>query len=660
MSDRDPLYAPAIRVRGQVHAAPRPAEDDDVNDMMHGDAIMDAWKRGKMSRAEANSALLHPDNMGFVTRSGKYLTRREAAAHVLTHNQFRIGNEKDPQLIKLKARLRHQLDTGHPETSLDSYDINFFAKGMPTFREHLNLKNDEFHAVELEVTHPDGKQGMAIHMMRSHDDPEGQWSVHNIDPVDHTLSIDGHTHSRAFANRLGPAVIRHTVRHLKEKYGVKKIDGFRVSGVRFAGQPDDHDAIEERDSQRINVDLGKSTAGQEPPHYFHTELDKVYGEGKTAMHEKRFRIVDNRRGHRAEVELTRHAADQDGSWHISIGPVPEDGGGLHRKHANKIGPSTIRALARFLRTEHGVKQVYGQRVTGARNPGHGPTGNDDGPMVYRQLTKALEALRGKGRGDALQPWHLRKKRGPLKFNEDPIEIVRSTPSPMRDRFNAPVEKSWVDAGDKPQGQSAWKVVPFRPLMGGKGQRGVEHARISAPGNRGAIMSFKHNPKTGHTEILNFRAYTFHDQAFKAGEQAMREGKSSRDVDNIIEFHRSNVGVIGASGVRAAARYLKENYGSKTVGGTRVSGTRMNNQNDMKRAPVRQSGGLESLPGVKVKRDISKAIDYDALEEEHEPRPKKAGGKSKPVGSRTDQARHQTPAFNATKNRVEQLKKEGKL
>lgn len=55
--------------------------------------------------------------------------------------------------------------------------------------------------------------------------------------------------------------------------------------------------------------------------------------------------------------------------------------------------------------------------------------------------------------------------------------------------------------------------------------------------------------------------------------------------------------------------------------------------------------------------LGKAIDYDALEDEHEPRPKKAGkgGKGSPVGSRTDQARHQTSAFHATKKRLAELK-----
>lgn len=900
MSERpDHLYAPAIRIDGQVHAAPRPADDDvdGVNDMMHGDAIIHAWKTGKISRAKADSALLNPANMGFVTRSGKYLTRREAAEHVLTHNQFRNGNEKDSQLIKLKERLRRQLDAGHPETSLDSTDVNFFAKSedpivspalrladgriltnpdnpdeghwgvsskavyqdgvekhhvedallrnpggagyvtrggkyltrpralvhaikhgqhelvanmaearayrkkakaegkthldglgegfldspevryapleKATFTERTNLKSDEFHAVELQVMHPDGKQGMAIHMMRDHKDPEGHWSIVNVDPVDETLSIDGHTHSRAFANRLGPAVVRQTVRHLKEKYGVKKVNGFRMTGVRFAGQPDDSDSIDKRDSQRISVDFGKSAAGQEPPYYIHTELDKQYDEGR--LHSKRFRIVDSATGHRAQATLHRQSHHPEGEWKISFSAVPEDGGGFDRKHANKLGPATLRGFARFLKEKHGVEKVTGERVTGIRNPGHGPQGNDDGPMVSRDLAKAIlnkykdnqmagelghemrfelntrhktpivvhahryeghkdgeyrvdigpahelydrvefddhryqnkvgvkrirqvfrelkdhgvktvesfrtsgarvaahksdlrvrkelakavaKFLYAKDRGDALQPWMIRKKRGPLKFNEDPIEIVRSEPSPMRDTFNAPVEKAWVDAGDKPSGQSPWKVTPFRPLMGGK--KGVEHARISAPGNRGAVMSFKHNAKTGHTEIINFRAYEFHNDAFKAGMQAMKEGKHEADVDNIMEYHRSNVGVIGPSGVRAAARYLKEKYGSKTVGGVRVSGSRMNNKNDMPLAPTRRQGDLESLPGVKVKREITKAIDYEALDEEHEPRPKKAGGKGKPVGSRTDQARNQVSAFNATKKRVEQLKRDGKL
>lgn len=219
-----------------------------------------------------------------------------------------------------------------------------------------------------------------------------------------------------------------------------------------------------------------------------------------------------------------------------------------------------------------------------------------------------------------------------------------------------VAKSWADATDnKPTGQ--WSVKPFRTM---RPERGVEHAHISAPGNRGAIMSFKHNKKTGHTEILNFRAYTFHNDAFNAGAEAMRQGVPMKDVDNIMEFHRSNVGVIGPAGVRAAARYLKEQVGSKTVGGLRVSGSRVNNENDLPKAPTRREGNLESLPGVQVKRELGKAIDYDALDEQYDPRPKKAGkgGKGSPVGSRADQQRHQQPAFDATRNRIAELKPEG--
>jgi hypothetical protein len=81
----------------------------------------------------------------------------------------------------------------------------------------------------------------------------------------------------------------------------------------------------------------------------------------------------------------------------------------------------------------------------------------------------------------------------------------------------------------------------------------------------------------------------------------------QDVDNIMEYHRSNVGVIGTSGVRAAARYLKETFGSKTVGGLRVSGSRMNNQNDLKKEAPQARGNLETLPGVKVKRALEKAL-----------------------------------------------------
>jgi hypothetical protein len=152
-------------------------------------------------------------------------------------------------------------------------------------------------------------------------------------------------------------------------------------------------------------------------------------------------------------------------------------------------------------------------------------------------------------------------------------------------------------------QKSWQVKPFTPMMQMGKRSAVQHARISKPGHPGAIISFRHNPKTGHTEVLQFRAYRIHDQAYADHQAALDRGE--RPDENMLVFHRSNVGVIGPSGVRAAARYLRETIGSKSVGGVRVSGSRVMNRNTLPKAPVRRVGDLESMPGVAVKRGLAK-------------------------------------------------------
>lgn len=59
--------------------------------------------------------------------------------------------------------------------------------------------------------------------------------------------------------------------------------------------------------------------------------------------------------------------------------------------------------------------------------------------------------------------------------------------------------------------------------------------------------------------------------------------------------------------------------------------------------------------------LQKAIDYEALEDAHEPKPGgggrkgKAGDPTRPVGSRTDQAREETGRRQRAKNRLAVLK-----
>lgn len=131
---RDPIKAPAIRVGAEVIHAPIPEYEEDVMHMAHFDAIHHAIHTLGLPKEAVTRAVLDPSNQGFITRGGRYLSRREAIPHVMAHDQLRNRNRSE--LAELRAKLQRQWEGGHPDPSLDSFDINYLAKSAPMDKSH--------------------------------------------------------------------------------------------------------------------------------------------------------------------------------------------------------------------------------------------------------------------------------------------------------------------------------------------------------------------------------------------------------------------------------------------------------------------------------------------------------------------------------------------
>lgn len=246
--------------------------------------------------------------------------------------------------------------------------------------EQYHLPNEELHLRVRRQDEPSAAVNVSLSRRDEHQ--PGEWTVRNITPHHDNwadkLSPSGYG---AMRGKFGPGHMRELASHLKERYGIQTLTGYRVTGMRArAGRPGD-----------ATVALTKAQA-DEPPYYFHLEHEKQHALG---LHEKRFRIVDNTRGHRVEVQLHRYEEDPEGRWKVrDVTPIDRAGSDAYdRRHANQIGPATIRAFVRHLQQEHGVTSLVGNRVTGARHPGHGPDGAEQGVRVERPLTKSRATFR---------------------------------------------------------------------------------------------------------------------------------------------------------------------------------------------------------------------------------------------------------------------------
>lgn len=199
--------------------------------------------------------------------------------------------------------------------------------------------------LHLEVMHPNGQQGAVLYLERRGHYPAGHWHINDVEPIDHTQHIPGDAYHRNFANRLGPAVLRHVVHHLKTAYGVKTVDGFRITGARQRRWGDDVDT--------------------------HARVDVAF----KALH---FEEVVHRPGKEIEVHATpqdnpnctvrinisRYPQEQkpEGTWWVqnieSVDRSPHT--------INTFGPRHVRELFTHLRVHYGVQRLEGGRSSGAR------------------------------------------------------------------------------------------------------------------------------------------------------------------------------------------------------------------------------------------------------------------------------------------------------
>lgn len=126
--------------------------------------------------------------------------------------------------------------------------------------------------------------------------------------------------------------------------------------------------------RKLNVDWGVDA-----PEGNRLSIEVMHPDGKQGAHIHLYRHEEMPKGHYtlADVEPVDNTNTIDGAPH-------------HRNFANRLGPSVMRQTARYLRTVHGVTHVTGYRITGARNPGHGEKGGENGQTVSAELRKSFK------------------------------------------------------------------------------------------------------------------------------------------------------------------------------------------------------------------------------------------------------------------------------
>lgn len=229
----DPVVAPAIRLpTGHVIPSPAAWEDGTENpEPIHGDAMMVAIRQG-VPKADIEHGLLH--GAGFVTRTGKFLTRQDAVPHLMAHDQLQPTTDA--------ARLVREFEAGTP-VSLDSYDIQF-AKALPAALPHgLEIERVYHQAFDgddrasnpggeeqaFRIAHPSLPHTVRMDLIRFDHEPAGHWNVQDL------YAETGHEateHSRDKANTLGPSAVRAITRHLRDVHGIRALTGQRVTGMR--------------------------------------------------------------------------------------------------------------------------------------------------------------------------------------------------------------------------------------------------------------------------------------------------------------------------------------------------------------------------------------------------------------------------------------------
>lgn len=234
--------------------------------------------------------------------------------------------------------------------------------------EEYHLPNEELHLRVRRQDEPSAAVNVSLSRRDEHQ--PGEWTVRNITPHHDNwadkLSPSGYG---AMRGKFGPGHMRELASHLKERYGIQTLTGYRVTGMRArAGKPGD-----------ATVALTKSQAT------FRT-LDADWGDDEPGHQRLSVEMMHPNQEQGAVVHLWRHEQMDPGHYHLAdVEPIDHTlsipGKAYSRNFSNRLGPSVLRQAARYLKETHGVTKVTGFRVTGARFPGHGEDGAEEGTPV---------------------------------------------------------------------------------------------------------------------------------------------------------------------------------------------------------------------------------------------------------------------------------------
>ena len=492
LDGHDPIVAPAIRLHtGHVITAPRYPVDDPRHDPtpIHGDAAVHALQIGH-NKSHVTAALLRPSGTGFVTRSGKYIPRREAIPHALAHDQV----QADPRHIE---RLRQQYAAGKEDVSLDSGDLAF-AKAIPRIRLKDDFEEDGHRMLTLDLLHPDGVNHARLALFGG---PERKTKgyVADIFPIPHGDFVAEGDMDRKYANQIGPAGIRHVARHLRDTYGITKVSGMRVTGARNPGH-----GSEGGSGKPVTRDLAKALHIEEEEHDPNRTIRL-----KVARH-------DNPDIH-VHVSLSHDdTAHMDGHWvvdNITPQAKPSQYGVSYSTHKNQFGATHMRALVQHLQKHYGVESVEGRRVTGARaeaqktNKATTVLFNKDAPLANGPIRKSLEGeapARPRSEGGSGKPVTRDLAKAWAEGDADawkgeapPRLSLREDPSSHHEVTNWHGGKSHVflfDVHDRTMEGVAGRVIVRRETIGKTPVYSVGHISRGSPNDQAAHAK-KHGPVT---------------------------------------------------------------------------------------------------------------------------------------------------------------------
>jgi hypothetical protein len=223
------------------------------------------------------------------------------------------------------------------------------------FTEFSNYAGERHRSVTVDAHHPEVPYRIRVTMTHDRDvHPSGTWDINTIGRLhDHESAHTPLFYSRKNANTIGPGVIRALARHLKQTYGVQRVTGWRITGVRRGGS--------KNSTPNVLLKADHSLA-----------IDEVANTGfRLTLH-----VKHPKSPHTVRVNMTRNTLSGiPDSWNVdSVHAVDKWGlevpGAFHRRFSNTMGPTAMRQLARHLKENYGVHQVQAYRATGMRGVGH--------------------------------------------------------------------------------------------------------------------------------------------------------------------------------------------------------------------------------------------------------------------------------------------------